>query len=107
MAGHGGETDDEDDPEATVPGEAGKGAVVEVGALKLCGFAAEGIEESKPGSDCGGISKSDGRLDTEKKRTYPLPRRCRQRQWRNLSTDPIPDRTAMQRFRGQTAEGRR
>lgn len=51
VRGDGGEADDEDDPEAAVAGEAGEGAVVEVCALELCGFAAEGVHEGEPGAD--------------------------------------------------------
>lgn len=52
VRGNGRETDDEDDPEAAVAGEAGQGGIVEVCALELGGFATEGVHEGEPRADC-------------------------------------------------------
>ena len=69
MRGDGGQADDEDDPEAAVAGEAGEGAVVEVGALELGGASAERVQEGVPGADCGGLVLKERRARRRGTRT--------------------------------------
>lgn len=104
VRGDGGQADHEDDPEAAVAGEAGEGAVVEVGALELGRASAERVEEGVPRSDCTVLVPGE---DEGRGETYSRREKCPPRRWQSRSRGPRRHRTAARRSRARRAAGRR